>query len=99
MDVAQLLGSWGPWQCRLCKSAGGYCHRGYGAIRAFYICDSSAPMKTEHEAGLAAWVMGTLVVPSVQGYGLPQLQELWCYQSFFKPLVAGDRKSLAGLSL
>ena len=83
MDVAQLLGSWGPWQCRLCKSAGGYCHRGYGAIRAFYICDSSALMKTEHEAGLAAWVMGTLVVPTVHGHRRPQPQELWPYHSLF----------------
>ena len=36
MDMAQLLGSWGLWQCQLWRSAGGYCHRGYGAIRAFY---------------------------------------------------------------
>ena len=46
---------------------------------------------------LACW---TLVVPSVQGHGLPLPQELWPYQeSFFEPLVAGDQKaSLASLS-
>jgi len=39
-------------------------------------------------------------VPSVQGHGLPLLQELWSYQSlFFEPLVTGDQKtSLACLS-
>ena len=33
IEEAQLLGSWRPWQCRICRSAGG-CHRGYDAIRA-----------------------------------------------------------------
>ena len=47
----------------------------------------------------APWVSGTLVVPSVRGHPLPQLQELWLYQSVFKPLAAGDQKaSLASLS-
>ena len=56
-------------------------------------------MRVEHEGGAAAWLAGTLVVPSMQGHGLPPLQELWPYQSFFKPLVAGDLKtSLASLS-
>ena len=35
----------------------------------------------------------------MQGQGLPPLQDLWPYQSFFEPLVAGDQKaSLAILS-
>ena len=40
------------------------------------------------------------MAPSVQGHGLPPLQELWPYQSlFFKPLVAGNQKAtLANLS-
>ena len=56
-------------------------------------------MRVECEGGTAAWLMGTLTVPSVQGHGLPLLQELWPYQSlFFQPLVAGDQKaSLASL--
>ena len=58
-------------------------------------------MRVEHAGGVAASLVGTLVVPSVQGHRLPPLQELWPYQeSFFKPLVAGDQKaSLASLSL
>ena len=56
-------------------------------------------MRVKCEGGTAASLVGTLVVPSVQGHGLPWLQELWPYQSFFKPLVAGDQKaSLAILS-
>ena len=46
-----------------------------------------------------AQLLGTLAASSVQGRGLPPLQELWPYQSFFEPLVAGDQKaSLASLS-
>ena len=56
-------------------------------------------MRVEHEGGAAAWLVGTLVAPSVQGHGLPLPQELWPYQSLFQPLVAGDQKpSLASLS-
>ena len=58
-------------------------------------------MRVEHEGGAAAWLAGTLVVPSVQGHRLPLPQELWPYQSeyFFKSLVAGDQKvSLASLA-
>ena len=36
----------------------------------------------------------------VQGHGLPPVQELWPYQSFFEPLVADNQEaSLASLSL
>ena len=57
-------------------------------------------MRVEHEGGAAAWIVGTLVVPNVQGHKLPPLQELWPYQSlFFELLVAGDQKaSLVSLS-
>ena len=55
-------------------------------------------MRVEYESGVAAWLAGTLAAPSVQGHKLPQQQELWPYQSFFEPLVAGDQKaSLASL--
>ena len=50
-------------------------------------------MRVECEAGAATWLAGTLVVKSVQGQGLPPLQDLWPYQSFFEPLVAGDQKA------
>ena len=59
-------------------------------------------MTVEHEGGAAAWLVGTLAVPSVQGHRLPLQQELCPYRSlfFFEPLVAGDQKaSLASLSL
>ena len=68
--------------------------------KIFFASGSSAPGRVEHEGGAAAWLVGTLVAPSVQGHKLPLPQELWPYQSlFFKPLVAGDQKaSLASLS-
>ena len=66
----------------------------------FFACGSSALVRVEHEGAAAAWLAGTLVAPSVQGHGLPQPLELWPYQSFLEPLVAGDQKaSLTSLSL
>ena len=57
-------------------------------------------MRVEHVGGTAAWLVGTLAVPSVQGHGLPPPQDLWPYQSVFEALVASDQKaSLASLSL
>ena len=60
-------------------------------------------MRVECEGGTAAWLVGTLEAPSVQGHGQPLPQELTSYQSlFFFPqlLLAGDQKaSLATLSL
>ena len=53
-------------------------------------------MRVEHEGGIAAWVVGTLAVPGVQGHRTPQLQELWPYQSFFEPLVAGHEMASLG---
>ena len=56
-------------------------------------------MRVEREGGAAAWLVGTLVGPSVQRHGLPPWQELWPYQSFSKLLVASDQKaSLASFS-
>ena len=57
-------------------------------------------MRVECDDGAAVWLAGTLAAPSVQGHGLPPVQELWPYQSFFEPLAAGDQKaSLASLCL
>ena len=53
----------------------------------FFACSSSAPVKAEREGGMAAWLVGTLVVPSVQGHGLPPPQALWPYQSLFLSLL------------
>ena len=54
--------------------------------KTFFACGSSVPVRVEHEDGTAASVTGTLAVPSVQGRGLPQPQELWPYQSLFSSL-------------
>ena len=64
--------------------------------KTFFACGSSAPVRAEREGGAAAWLVGTLEAPSVQGHGLPLPQELRPYQS----LVVGNQKaSLACLSL
>ena len=49
----------------------------------FLACGSSAPVRTECEGVTAAWVAGTLVVPSMQGHRLPQLQKVWPSQNLF----------------
>ena len=36
----------------------------------FFARGRSAPVRVEHEGGAAAWLVGTLMAPSVQGYGL-----------------------------
>ena len=41
-----------------------------------FACGSSAPVRVECEGGSAAWLLGTLVVPSVQRHRLPLTQEL-----------------------
>ena len=51
--------------------------------RHFFACGSSAPVRVEHEDCTAAWLVGTLVVPIVQGHRLPLPQELGPYQSLF----------------
>ena len=34
--------------------------------KTFFACGSSAPVRVEHEGGIAAWLAGTLAAPSVQ---------------------------------
>ena len=51
--------------------------------RLFFAYGSSVSVRVEHDGGAAAWLAGTLEVQSVQGHGLPPLQELWPYQSLF----------------
>ena len=36
----------------------------------FFPCGSTAPVRVDHEGGAAAWLVGTLAAPNVQGYGL-----------------------------
>ena len=44
--------------------------------RLFFAFGSSAPARVEHEGSAAASLVGTLAAPSIQGHGLPLLQEL-----------------------
>ena len=61
-------------------------------MQDFFACGSSAPVRVEHEGGAAAWLVGTTVVPSVQGHGLVLPQEVWPHQSFsVAPLVQALR--------
>ena len=50
-------------------------------------CGSSAPVRAESEDSAAAWLVGTLAAPSVQGHRVPPPQELWPYQSLFSSLL------------
>ena len=40
----------------------------------FFACGSSAPVRVEREGGAAAWLVGTLAAPGVQGHGLSPSQ-------------------------
>ena len=66
----------------------------------FFACGSSAPARVENECGTAAWLVGTLVVPNVQGHRTASAAGVMALsESFFEPLVASDQKaSLASLS-
>ena len=63
-----------------------------------FACGNSAPMKVDNEGGKAASITGTLVVPSVQGHGLPPPQELWPYQNPFLSLLYWWSEVLFGQS-
>ena len=68
--------------------------------KIFFACGSSAPARVESEGGTAAWLVGTLVVLSVQGHRTASAAGVMALsESFFEPLVASDQKaSLASLS-
>ena len=55
--------------------------------RLLFARSNSAPVRVKHEGGAAAWLAQTLAAPSMQGHGLPLLQELWPYQSLFSSLL------------
>ena len=42
----------------------------------FFFCLCQLCVRVEHEGGTAVRLVGTLLVPRVQGHGLPLLQEL-----------------------
>ena len=65
----------------------------------FFACGSSAAVRAECEGGIVAWVVRTLVAPSVQGQTASAVKAMALSESIFEPLVAGDQKvSLASLS-
>ena len=68
--------------------------------KTVFACGSFAPVRVECESGAATWLVGTLVAPSVQGHGLPLLQELWPYQNLSLSLLiaAHQKASLGSLS-
>ena len=65
-----------------------------------FACGSPDPVRVECEGGTAAWLVGTLVVPNVQGHRTASAAGVMALsESFFEPLVASDQKaSLASLS-
>ena len=78
VTVVQLLGSLGPQHCQVRREAGSHGHRRFGPLAS----GTSAPVRPEsmpHESMemTAAWTVGTLAAPSVQGHQQPQGQELW----------------------
>ena len=44
-------------------------------------------MRVECEGGTAAWLVGTLTVPSVQGHGLPLCSSYGPIRVFFSSLL------------
>ena len=50
-------------------------------------------MRVEHEGGSAAWLVGTLAAPVVQGQDCLHRRVMVLSESFFKALVAGDQKA------
>ena len=38
--------------------------------KTFFACGRPDPVSVEHEDGAAAWLLGTLAAPSVQGHGI-----------------------------
>ena len=94
--LENLLSDREPWQAtvyRVAKSQTLGKQTCAHSCKTFYAWGSSAPVRVECEGGAAAWLVGTLAAPSVQRHRLPLLQELWPYQSFLEPLVAGDQKA------
>ena len=48
-------------------------------------------MRVEREGGSAAWLVGTLAVPTVQGHSASAPGVMVLSESFFKPVVAGNQ--------
>ena len=55
----------------------------------FFAWGSSAPVRVERECGTAAWVAGTLAVPTAQTRTASATGVMALSEAFFEPLVAG----------
>ena len=55
--------------------------------KTFFAYGSSALVRVEHDGGAAAWFVGILAAPSVQGHRLPPPQELWPYPNLSLSLL------------
>ena len=68
--------------------------------KTFFACGSSAPVRVEPEGGAAAWLVGTLAMPSVhRQLTASAAGGMALSESFLKPLITGDQKaSFASLS-
>ena len=56
-------------------------------------------MRIEHEGGTDAWLAGTLVAPSVQGHGLPQVQVYGPIKVFFQASCRSLQMVIAAMKL
>ena len=56
-------------------------------MQKLFACGISAVVRVECEGDTAAWLAGTLVVPSVQGHRLLPWQDLWLCLSLFWSLL------------
>ena len=79
-----------PWQRSLAGHSTGSPRIGYKwsnpaciDARLSFVCGSSDPVRVECEGGTAAWLAGTLGVPSAQGHGLPPPQDYGPIRVFF----------------
>ena len=65
----------------------------------FFAYGSSAPVRVEHEGGTAAWLVGTLVAPSVQGHRVPPPQSYGPIRVFIPASCSWRSEGLFGQSL
>ena len=86
VKVAQLLGSWRPWRCQVCRDTDCLSHRSYGPIRIFFWASF----------WLSEGLLGQSfsVAPSIQILrGLPFLgffSVVWCVRHMEGPLWLGS---------
>ena len=63
-----------------------------------FACDSSAPVRVEREGGAAAWLAGTLALPSVQGTDCLHPRRYGPIRVFFPTSCSWRSEGLSGQS-